>query len=652
MGDMVERALEETIPVLRSAQKAKLLTAHEISEVTRARRNHEYRLRLPSVPRSAFLEYASFETELATLLRTRAKDRNLKRARADRLVKPTAARANLVYSRAVKRFKGDVDLWLFYARHCIAGGSMRAAGKVLGKAIAMRPDSKEVWLATVAFHFDTCGDVDVARKIAQRALRALPDAQEVWREYFRLELCFLSKVVARRVTIQIPVPETEGEVKEGAETAELDVGEQPSSKVGAGEDVDLTSTGEEEADDQKAAGEHSGSESADADPQEEAAAKEAAVSKEEAAANYSLKFWQGGIPLAVFHQARRTTPMDVAEMVEYWKIAAEMDYAPPMLIRRIAEAIEASTANVHAVSAIGLRLEYDLAVAQLAHTLPPKAISLDAPAGSGPLEQDTSVYASAVDAVKRLAPKACEAITKMVSDAQPPADSALQLLLCVVDSFLLSARKHLPSETQERLRDAMASLQKKSELAAAGPDMSRMTLEQVAASGKFAAWAAFLKESVDAPPARRRKIRSVLSENICVPFRTDEADRVAAAWVKWEKCYLDAAETVHALTRVPPVSKRLLAATVEAMKGFLVEYAGKDGEKDIKSMLRELYSKMAGIRGCEADVEFWIEYAEFERVVCGDAEKAGAVVWKANKVLTAPKKELFEEKLCLRTLTQ
>ncbi len=212
---MVERALEETIPVLRSAKKSKLLTAAEISEVVRQRRDHEYRLRGRDVPRAAFLEYAAFEKELADLLSTRAKARNLKRSRTERVVGPTAARANLVYSRAVKRFKGDVDLWLYYARHCVGSGANRAAAKVFARALAMRPDAPEVWLAAIAFHFDTCGDVTIARKIAQRALRAVPDAKQVWREYFRMELAFLAKAVARRIAIRIPVPNGEEKEEKG-----------------------------------------------------------------------------------------------------------------------------------------------------------------------------------------------------------------------------------------------------------------------------------------------------------------------------------------------------------------------------------------------------------------------------------------------------
>lgn len=165
MGDNVERELRPTIPVLRAAQKAKILNRWEVTEVVRKRRHHEYNLLRKEVSRSDFLHYAAFERELTSVLKQRAKKRKLKKVEVELAVNKTAARVNLIYSRAVSKFRFDDDLWLHYARHCIRMGATRAAARVFAKAIAYRNDSVRIWLAAISFHFDVCADTTGARTI-------------------------------------------------------------------------------------------------------------------------------------------------------------------------------------------------------------------------------------------------------------------------------------------------------------------------------------------------------------------------------------------------------------------------------------------------------------------------------------------------------
>ncbi|KAI0558265.1 U3 snoRNP component Utp6p-like protein [Gracilaria domingensis] len=203
-GDKVERELSSTISVLHASQRAKLLNRREVSDIVRKRRHHEYNLLRRNVTRTDYLHYAAFERELHLILKRRAKQRELTKLQVERTVDKTAARVNLIYSRAVRKFAFDEDLWLHYAKHCIKTGSTRAAARVFAKAIAYRNSSERIWLAAIAFHFDTNGDATGARTLAQRALRALPKSVKLWKEYFRLELCYLGKLVARRLAIGLP----------------------------------------------------------------------------------------------------------------------------------------------------------------------------------------------------------------------------------------------------------------------------------------------------------------------------------------------------------------------------------------------------------------------------------------------------------------
>ncbi len=366
----------------------------------------------------------------------------------------------------------------------------------------------------------------------------------------------------------------------------------------------------------------------------------------------SLNFWQGGVPLAIFRQARRSVALDVTELLEYWKIAAQMAHAPALLVRRIAEDIDSCTAGVHAVAAVLARLDYDVAVAQLHHTLPPKVIALETLNGPEPVEQDTTAYDAAVAAVKAVAPKACTALSQLLRDAAPATDAMMKLLTNVVESFVEAAGKHLEAEARESLCDELSAMRRRYELRAAGPDLSKMTLDEVAHKGSFEAWSALLGGSKSAASEQRDEIRKALKASVAIPFRSKEQDRVAALWVAWEDSYMKTAEAVHALTLVPPSSKLVLETAIEALKKFLAQESGEQERSDMTSMLRELYSKVTSLKASENDVDLWIDYSEFESVVCGNAANSFAVVWKAKKVLSATNSELFTEKLCLRNLAR
>lgn len=202
-GDDVERALEETVPLLRHARKLKILSAEDVATIVRRRRDHEYALQRPGAGRATFLRYAAFERETTALFAARAAARSVPEKRARSIAAQQGARVNLVYSRAIRKFKGDVQLYLHYAKHCVETGARGSAEKVLMRAIAHRGDSEKVWIAAMGFHFEACGDVKTARAIAQRGLRAMRGSKALWLEYFRMELVYIAKLIARRVAIGV-----------------------------------------------------------------------------------------------------------------------------------------------------------------------------------------------------------------------------------------------------------------------------------------------------------------------------------------------------------------------------------------------------------------------------------------------------------------
>lgn len=617
MGDSVERALEETVPLLRSIRKGRLLSRAEVQEVVRKRRDHEYRLQNREAPLKAYLHYVNFEQELTSLIRKRADARNMKRTRRDVIVGRSSARVNLVYSRAVKRYKGDVKLWMKYAKHCIQSGSSRAAAKVFARAIAMRPDSETVWVNAVAFHFDTCGDVGIARTLAQRALRTLGDSKIMWKEYFRMELAFVAKLIARRVSIGIAVNGTQSSTTTVSQGGNV-----------AGE-VD--------------------------EPQAETVLKDGGtepMDSSQDSAQQPKSFWEGGVPLAIFRQAERKLEMSVQEKLDYWQIVSSMRYAPPQLVADMVQQIAVNDGSHCAVRAIQARMNFDVALGLCLQSAKEKPIgdvaqSLSQAAGSDASRSEPH------EKVQQKALEARDALISLLKAEQGLETSEAESVLTIASQFGKVSEPYLTGEQRENLLDelrAFSITSKRHDSDNVNVPLSGLSVSAVANDGSYTSWCALLSSVASDATERRAEIREALKRTVAVPFRSEEQGRVALLWISWETSLSTLATALRALLEVPPVSAKLLKAAIQAYYKLLDANEGASPQEEYIEQLRNLFSKLSDLDAVKSDIDFWVDNVEFERERAWDSKRTEAVMWKARKVLSRTNAEIFAERLCLRSL--
>jgi hypothetical protein len=613
MGDQVERALEETVPLLRQVRKHKLLSEPEVASIVRRRRDHEYALRRPGATRSDFMCYAAFEGETAELLSARAEAKELPEKRARSITAQQAARVNLVYSRAIRKFKGDDALYLHYARHCIATGSRKAAEKVLARAIAHRSDSEKVWLAAAAFHFDACGDVKVARAISQRGLRALKNSKRLWLEYFRLELVYVAKLVARRTTVGVAV--REGEVAGAAEAA-LDGGDSDAR--------------------------------CDA-PSPDAGAK--------------LGFWEGGVPLAVFRSAIAATNADALDAVRYLEVAAAMPFAPPALLERLAAELKGRFGDAASPCALAiiLRNPFDAACARLAQRRADVAareiVGKDAVVGP----KDAVVGATVADAgegVAELLKTAAELATAFVGNMErhtgfaPAGEAERGSVVDTVSDFMRAAEEHLGSALCDALRPRWEALLQAVQAPCGGGDDGGAGAEHSLSTIQSAKdWSAYLSTTGAAAfgaedASLLASIRAELQKVAAVPFRSAEQERICSAWLGWERDVDALREACGHLFRMPPSSLALCEAAISAE----LRLASADTQP-VVPRVRALFRRAASLPDAKENVDFWLNYFKFERDTARDAALAANTLWSAKRTLLRSQQATFDEKCILMNLT-
>lgn len=125
MADVVQYKLERMVDELDDLEQRGVFSRREIAEIVKQRRKFEYRLKRPCPLKQDFLAYVEYETQLDTLrkLRTKSVARELKKQGNKNMKKSKSDFAGLlriidIYELALKRYKGDIDLWFRYLEFC------------------------------------------------------------------------------------------------------------------------------------------------------------------------------------------------------------------------------------------------------------------------------------------------------------------------------------------------------------------------------------------------------------------------------------------------------------------------------------------------------------------------------------------------------
>ncbi|KAL1334590.1 hypothetical protein HN51_063539 [Arachis hypogaea] len=207
MADVVQYRMESMLDELDDLEQRGLFSRLEIAEIVKQRRKFEYRLKRPCPLKQDFLAYVDYETQLDALrgLRKKSVARELKKQGNKKLKKSKSDAAGMrriveIYELALKRYKGDIDLWFRYLEFCRQRKNGRMK-KALAKVIRFHPKVPGVWIYAAAWEFDNNLNVAAARALMQEGLRVCPTSEDLWVEYLRMELVYLNKLKARKVAL-------------------------------------------------------------------------------------------------------------------------------------------------------------------------------------------------------------------------------------------------------------------------------------------------------------------------------------------------------------------------------------------------------------------------------------------------------------------
>ena len=249
MADTVQELLEDMVPELEDLARKRIFSQPEIKEIVRRRRDFEYKLKRRESQKSEYLRYVQYERTLDKLRGKRKKRLGYgKKSKSSVSDFSMQKRLHFIFDRMLRKWKGDVALWMQYIDFCVDQGANKMLHSVFARALQYHPRDVSLWARAATWHFDEQGDIRAARVMCQRGLRMIQESVELWSHYLRLELCYIDKLRQRQKVLGI-----EGDVPSEGRAP-------PGEGEGQQDDAEPDDEEDEDSDDDEDDGEDEGGE--------------------------------------------------------------------------------------------------------------------------------------------------------------------------------------------------------------------------------------------------------------------------------------------------------------------------------------------------------------------------------------------------------
>lgn len=182
----------------------------EITSISRKRSDFEHIVNARGTHSSDWLRYIEFEKNVDALRRKRIKRLGVRyRGSGQRTIYS-------LYNRAVKRFQGDMALWMQYIEFARKDKAFKRLNDIFTQVVRLHPTKPELWIYAANYFMESQADVTDARSYMQRGLRFCKNSEQLWIEYAKLETIYIGKIAGRRKILGLDIDRTK-EAGQGAE---------------------------------------------------------------------------------------------------------------------------------------------------------------------------------------------------------------------------------------------------------------------------------------------------------------------------------------------------------------------------------------------------------------------------------------------------
>ncbi|KAL4945172.1 hypothetical protein BDV06DRAFT_48156 [Aspergillus oleicola] len=200
-ADKARFFLEKSVPELKEYEKKKIFSKDEITSIIKKRSDFEHKINARGAQPVDFVRYAEYEMNLDSLRRKRVKRMGIKSAGFS-----GQRRIFFVLDRATRKFHGDIGLWIQYIEYARRQKAYKKLSTILMDALRLHPSNADLWIYAAQYSIEDHADMSQARNYMQRGLRFCKSSRKLWSHYAKLELIYITKLVARQRILGLDAP--------------------------------------------------------------------------------------------------------------------------------------------------------------------------------------------------------------------------------------------------------------------------------------------------------------------------------------------------------------------------------------------------------------------------------------------------------------
>uniref|UniRef100_A0A1A7WJX9 UTP6, small subunit (SSU) processome component, homolog n=1 Tax=Iconisemion striatum TaxID=60296 RepID=A0A1A7WJX9_9TELE len=193
MAEIVQQRIEDRIPELEQLERVGLFTKKEVKSIIKKATALEYKLQRLTVNKEDLIAYIQYEINVLELIKKRRAHIHYQFKREE-IEFPIIQRINIIFRRATKKWKDDVQLWFSHVAFCKKWATKGQISKVFSSMLAIHPDKPALWIMAAKSELEDRDSSESARHLFLRALRFHPNNKKVYQEYFRMELLHSEKL--------------------------------------------------------------------------------------------------------------------------------------------------------------------------------------------------------------------------------------------------------------------------------------------------------------------------------------------------------------------------------------------------------------------------------------------------------------------------
>ncbi|CAG5025073.1 unnamed protein product [Parnassius apollo] len=192
MAEQVNQRIEGMINELEQMRRTNLYEEDEIKEISRKRKEFEYRIQRRVKTKDDFVHYIAYELALLEDISLRRKQAKLTEKKND-IEYAIAKRLNKMFKQFIYRFQNEVDIYFEYIKFCISVGFDHAVSGIIGQMLQIHGDKPKMWQMASKWESKEQNNFENARGFLLKGIHRHPESDILYLDLFEIELMLAFK---------------------------------------------------------------------------------------------------------------------------------------------------------------------------------------------------------------------------------------------------------------------------------------------------------------------------------------------------------------------------------------------------------------------------------------------------------------------------